>query len=269
MTQQIILTADDFGLNSAISRAIVKLVKKQRLSAVGCMTNIKDWSVHLSELLAHKNHIDIGLHFNLTDGYLLHSKQPAFPLKALILKAYLQKIKIEEIETELLKQIDEFENKAGFLPQYIDGHQHIQQLPIIRTALVNIINKVWNNQTKPYVRVSHCHRLAQFKNFKALIIHLMGSQSLRKLLEKNKIYFNSSFAGIYNLHPSSNYFKLFKNFINQLDNNGILMCHPGILQTNEINDDPIALTRSAEFEFLLSDEFLALKQTTKISIEHK
>lgn len=256
MTKHIILTADDFGYNSAVSQAILDLVKQQRLSATSCMTNIPGWDEHLAELLNYKEHCNIGLHFNLTEGCLLSTGKPAYTLNSLIIQSYLRQLNQTLIETELQAQIDEFKIKTGFLPAYIDGHQHIQQLPIIRKALVSVINKQWPTD-KPYVRISSNGLLKSLLKPKALVLHLLGAAPLKTLCKNHRIPFNPSFSGIYNLQPGQNYPQLFEYFLNEIEDKGILMCHPGAASGLSSND-PIYEARVTEYQFFGSHEFQKL-----------
>jgi hypothetical protein len=263
MTKRIILTADDFGYNPAVSKAIVDLIKRQRLSAASCMTNMSDWHEYLAELLEHQDRCSIGLHFNLTDGCLISTGKPAYELKNLIMKSYLRQLRQEDIELELQSQINEFKAKTGFLPNYIDGHQHIQQLPVIRNALIKVIHKNWPDK-KPYMRIASNGLLKSWLKPKALILHLLGSDKLKKLCIKNQIPCNSSFSGVYNLRPNHNYAQVFAGFLNEIQEQGIIMCHPGLATSSTA--DPIHAARATEYEFFQSDEFLELLVRYKIRI---
>ena len=87
------------------------------------------------------------------------------------------------------------------------------------------------------------------------------------LLIKQGIKYNTSFSGIYNFNAMMNYSQLFPLFLDSTLNNGLIMCHPGLAHSNF--SDPIANNRIAEYEYLVSDEFLAdcdLNQIKIISI---
>ena len=77
--KHIILCADDYGQNFAISQAIVDLFEKKRLSATSCMVTSPDWPRYSSLLIPFRDHVDVGLHFNLSEG---------FPLSDAFLRAY-------------------------------------------------------------------------------------------------------------------------------------------------------------------------------------
>src|SRR6185312_11376957 len=71
MKKCIVLCADDYGQAPAISQGIINLIEKGRLSATSCMVNSDYWAEHAKWLLPYQQQIDIGLHFNLTEGRAL------------------------------------------------------------------------------------------------------------------------------------------------------------------------------------------------------
>lgn len=254
--KRIILCADDYGQNNAISQAIIDLATQKRLSAISCLTTAKNWQEHSKKLIPLKNHIDIGLHFNLTEGVSLSNGTGFFSLKKLIILAYTNLLKMNEIEKELNYQIDKFEAAMGNLPDFIDGHQHIQQLPLIRRAVLNVYQRRLSN--KPcYIRNVGIPILkAEFFNpvlLKKMVLLSLGANRFRKELIKANIPTNASFSGIYNFNPKKDYASLFASFLRETKHNGIIMCHPGLMAHDQ--RDSIKLARVNEYEFLRSDQF--------------
>lgn len=247
MTKSIILCADDFGFNPAISQGIIHLIAEQRLSATSCMTNFPAWEDYISELLRYRDKIDLGLHFNLLS-----------PLSELVRKAYLRQLKLQTIETELQAQIDSFQQRVGILPDYIDGHQHIHQLPVIRTALINVIKRNYPSRL-PYIRIASNGFLQSCYSGKALAIHLLGAAALRKLATANNIPFNTSFSGISDFDATADYGVKFEGYLKQVNNQGLIMCHPGLATPVDLNDS-IAQSRVVEYEFLKSPRCTELLQ---------
>src|SRR5690349_9878789 len=88
LAKTVILCADDYGQNAAISQAIIELIKKNRLSATSCMVTSPDWLTQAKQLNSFNNQLDIGLHFNLTEGNFLSTQQPLFSLPELMIKSY-------------------------------------------------------------------------------------------------------------------------------------------------------------------------------------
>src|SRR5437870_2547143 len=132
------LCADDFGLNGGISAGILKLVQKERLSAVSCMTNMPSFFSYAKELLPFRKQIKIGLHFNLTEGLLVSNPQKScFSLNELLIKTYMRSIKLSFIAKEFLAQLDRFTEFMQGPPDFIDGHQHVHQFPGIQKVILD------------------------------------------------------------------------------------------------------------------------------------
>lgn len=259
--KRIILCADDYGQNTAISQAIITLLKKNRLSATSCMTTSYYWLSHAKWLqaLSLQDKPDFGLHFNLTEG---KPQSDDFgldfpPIVDLILKAYLRRLNQADIEAELHAQLDQFVAGIGREPDFIDGHQHVHQLPVIRDALFAVYEK--------RLRKSNCYirnvfdkksflRMTKSGYSKMVFIQLCGAFAFKKELIKRQIPHNSSFAGVYDFKDAKKYSTLFPEFINQIKDNGIIMCHPGF--NAEAQEDPIADSRPLEYHYFQSDAFL-------------
>lgn len=260
--KKIILCADDYGQNEAISQAIIALIKKNHLSATSCMTTSEEWETHSAWLLPYKQQIDIGLHFNLTEGQPLSSEllnsHGFLPLKTLLTRAYWRTLDQAAIEAELNAQLNKFNQMMGQLPDFIDGHQHIHQFPMIRQAVFNVYEKRLK-QTNCYLRsIYDPHfwlRLKQHKTYvKRLILQALGARAFKQALIAQHVPHNTSFAGVYEFAQSASYAAIFPKFLGEIKSGGLIMCHPG-LQSNDAND-VIARARYDEFKYLESDKFV-------------
>ncbi|MHB1948831.1 MAG: ChbG/HpnK family deacetylase [Gammaproteobacteria bacterium] len=256
--KSIILCADDYGQNTVISQAIIELLKKKRLSATSCMTNSYYWLSHAKWLAPVSDQADIGLHFNLTEGKPLSKGFGDFkPVSDLIIQAYLRRLKQAAIETELYAQLDQFVAGMGREPDFIDGHQHIQQLPVIRDAILRVYEKRLQ-KTGCYLRcVSDPSALTRFRDsgyLKTVIVQLCGAAAFKKAVIKQNIPHNSSFAGFYDFAEGKNYPTLFPTFLDLIKDRGLIMCHPGLEATTD--EDPIAQARFFEYTYFSSDQFM-------------
>lgn len=257
------LCADDYGQNQSISQAIIALIEKKRLSATSCMTTSVLWPTHAKWLKPWVDQVDIGLHFNLTEGAPLSEKlahsHGFLPLSKLLFKAYWRMLNKSAIESELNAQIDAFETAMGRLPDFIDGHQHIHQLPVIRNVLLKVYEERLR-KTNCYVRCVHDPKVymrMRGRNYiKSLIIQLVGASAFKKKVIKRQIPHNSSFAGIYRFTDSVRYSTIFPRFLAQINNGGIIMCHPGLLSVISNDTDEIARARQDEFLYLESNQFV-------------
>ncbi len=261
--KHIILCADDYGQNTSISQAIIELLEKKRLSATSCMVTSSDWIAHAKWLQPFQNQADIGLHFNLTEGkplssaYKLAYGTEFMSLLQLLKKAYLSKLDVTAIEAECHAQLDRFEEGMGCLPDFMDGHQHIHQFPMIRDAFLTVYEQRLR-QKNSYVRCVYDDwallRIFEPAYIKKLIIQLCGASVLKKQLSQRSIPYNASFSGIYQFAQASKYGQLFPRFLQQMHNNGVIMCHPGL--PGQQDRDPIALSRPHEYRYFLSEQFL-------------
>lgn len=249
----IVLCADDFGINPGVSAGILKLARMQRLSAVSCMTNISDFSHYANDLCAVKDKVQTGLHFNLTEGFFLSEpQQRCFSLNTLLIKTQLRWLNPAFIAQEFNAQLDHYINKMGGLPDFIDGHQHVHQFPVVRQVILNIYeqrlrkNKSFIRSTAPSISLSHY-------KFKTQILAGTGGRALSLALKKLDVPHNAYFSGIYDFSPDSNYRDLFRQWMSLVPNDTLIMCHPG---EDMDSMDGIALTRRIEMEYFLSDAFL-------------
>ena len=235
-----------------INKAILALSQQKRLSATSCMTNMPDLIDSAKELKLLHGQLDIGLHFNLTEGQALTSMS-LMSLPAWLAKSHLRLVNFDFIYQELTAQYNRFIDVFGFMPSHIDGHQHVHHFPVVRKALIQFVidkklmDKLYIRYVNPDVKFSHINNW-----FKAQIIRHTGAQNLHKKLHQNNIKHNTSFAGIYNFSELKDYRNQFLSYINEVDNNGLIMCHPGLMDET----DRIAQHRCKEFEYFSSDLFL-------------
>lgn len=267
MTKRIVLCADDYGQAPAISRGIIALAQASRLTATSCMVTTPYWPLHGKWLLPLQFKIDIGLHFNLTEGRALSSTfikmyGENFPtLPRLMHKAFLRHLNRLAIESELHAQLDSFMDVMGCLPKFIDGHQHIHQFPIIRTALVNVYQQRLNSH---HVHIRLVNEKIHLGELKKLIIRVSGSKAFKRLLEKYAIPHNLSFAGIYAFSQAAHYHEFFPRFLETVGNQGLIMCHPGHASTETM--DTIAEARYQEYQYLISEQFLKDCQAKNVAL---
>ena len=251
--KNITLCADDFGLNRGISQAIIKLAAKERISAVSCMVTHTDFLLHALELSELKSKVQIGLHFNLTEGNLLSRyDQTAFNLNYLLLKTHLRLLDQRLIVKEFLVQLKRFQEVMGFLPDFIDGHQHVHQLPGIR----NIVLDIYEKHLRKYnitIRATYPAVSMEPYLFKSRVLALTGGKALKNSLKRRAIPHNDYFSGIYDFKKGSDYRSLFRQWLKLVPDNTLIMCHPG---EHSDASDTISHARPHEFSYFFGDDFL-------------
>jgi predicted glycoside hydrolase/deacetylase ChbG (UPF0249 family) len=237
MKKRIVLCADDYGQAPAISQGIINLLQTQRLSATSCMVNTDYWPEHAQWLLAFQGKADIGLHFNLTQGRALSQEyrqkygEVFRPLPQVLARACMHLFDQSAIEAELHAQLDKFEQVMGFVPSHIDGHQHAHQFPVIRSALAGVYKQRLRPH-KVYIRYIYEPLKPQdfFRHFKKVIIYAAGTQGMKRLLEREQIPHNQTFAGIYSFPRAKEYAAFFPQFLQRVEDRGLIMCHAGLAQ---------------------------------------
>lgn len=248
----ITLCADDFGLNPGVSQGILKLASMGRLSAVSCMVNMPAFTIYAQELLDLNDRVQIGLHFNLTEGNLLSiPKQPCFSLMELLTRTHLALIKCSFIAQEFTSQLAQFEQVMGRLPDFIDGHQHVHQFPRIRQVIIDLYeHQLRQHQT--FIRSTYPTISTQRDQFKAKILAFTGGKALYAALINAEIPHNACFSGIYNFAPHTDYRTLFCSWLHSITEPTLIMCHPG---EYDKEPDAIAPTRLIEMNYFSSKEF--------------
>lgn len=251
--KKIILCADDFGLSNGVSQALLKLVRMKRLSAVSCMVNATHFSLCAKDLIALADEVQIGLHFNLTEGFFISEPDKrCFSLGVLLARTHLHWIAASLIENELKAQLECFIQVMGRWPDFIDGHQHVHQFPIIRKAVL----KVYEHYLRPhptYIRSTYPMLSLPPYQIKSTILTHTGGKKFKNVLIEQSIAHNKCFGGIYDFSPTTNYRVLFRQWLQQAPTNTLIMCHPG---EGQEEGDPIAQARQIEMAYFSSNEFL-------------
>ena len=255
-----ILCADDYSQNEAISDGILELIDKKRINATSSLVNSPLWSNAHHALLPYKTETQLGLHLNFTWGTPLSTawkKQYGTQfgnLGSVIKQCFLTRYSKQVLIAEITAQVDAFTHAMGMFPNFIDGHQHIHQLPGIRDVLIELYQtQQWTNFFRTTSNgLSDYLSLNTFP--KSQLIALLGASVFKKSLNKNNIQTNTSFAGIYNFENAANYRDYFKKFLKSTQTGGLIMCHPG--KQSDDTSDPLYQFRPLEWAYFMSEEFL-------------
>lgn len=240
--KEIILCADDYGLNPNVSQGIRELVQLNRLSAISCIVNLPNMKAESQMLLQLKSPISIGIHFNLTEC-------PAgFNFNTLLLKSHLGLLSKKHIQIEFEKQLNQFTEYFNQLPDFIDGHEHVHQFPIIRNAILEHYQMRFPRLQIPIRSTYPCIMIAPYR-FKSWVIQNTGGKALKKRLQQLNIPHFPNFAGVYHFLPSTNYRMLFRKWLKHSLDKTLIMCHPGRYF------DPFN-SREMEWRYFSSDLFL-------------
>lgn len=263
------LCADDYAISEGVSRGILEALDAGRLTATSVMTTRPAWPKTARDLRAFEGGADIGLHLNLTLGAPLTS-MPHFAPKNKFpdIRGLLQLIRTNEvwrleIREEIFRQLDAFADCFGTMPDYVDGHQHIQILPKIRTWLFECLRDRGIDQTV-WLRNSadRVTRILKRRNElkKALSVAYLG-RGFAKEAEARGFATNDGFSGFSAFDVTQDLRNLFPRYLIAPGSRHLVMCHPGFCDEELVLIDPVTLTRERELNYLLSQDFLdALKR---------
>lgn len=259
MFKKIIINADDLGLSPAVNQAIFQLAEKERISSASFMSYGDIEHIQLIQLI---KYIEIGLHLDFT-ALSLSRRMPSISgsLKEILIKSYLRRFSVKDIQNEIHRQLDLFETKINQTPAFIDGHQHVHQLPQIRDIVIQTIQSRYDGNIA--VRIT---QPIQF-NLKSWIIYALGGYQLKRMAIKNQIITNFSFGGVYGFNRNQNQIEEMwkKWFQKSAFNGGVIMCHPAVKDVDW--QDEIQSAREIEFEWLNSSQFMDLLSKQNIKLQ--
>jgi predicted glycoside hydrolase/deacetylase ChbG (UPF0249 family) len=257
-----ILCADDYGQSPAVSTGIRELLRMRRLSATTCSVVGQFWLQDAARLRALDFDADIGLHFTLTNVEPLgrmprlapYGRMPS--INQLMALAHARLLNQREIEEALTRQIEHFHKGMHRPPDFIDGHQHAHQLPIIRDVVLDAFNRA--GLSNAYLRVCTeppaAIRRRGVAVGKALVINVLGRR-LKKLAEERRLRINDSFRGVYDFSDRIPYGTLFDKFAAGATERTIIMCHPGHVDELLRRIDPVTDQREVELAYFKSEAF--------------
>ena len=251
MTQRLILCADDFGLSEEVSHGIIALARDHRLSATSCMTESKRWPEDARLLSQLDDSVCVGMHFNLTEG--LHPDDRS--LGTCILQALTGQLGRAELTERFTQQLDLFEQHAGRAPDFVDGHQHVHILPGVRQVVFDVLQQRYVDKLPALRHVGGQLRLP-WPGFKSLVIQLLQTGFHRQALSRG-FTLNRHFAGIYNFADADQYASMMQDWLANLPDNTLMMCHPARFEHAAMNDS-MDQARQREYEFFASETFTTL-----------
>jgi chitin disaccharide deacetylase len=273
--RRIWLCADDYGISPGVNRAIRDLIERGRLNATSVMVVGpaigRDEVSALQAAAANSPRCAIGLHVTLTAPFrpLTMHFQPLdggmfFGFAKLLRAGLLRKLDPEIVHAELKVQLAAFSELFGRAPDFVDGHQHAQLFPQIRDAFLTAVK-----EAAPKAWVRQCGRaqpLAErLGSPKALVLDVLSAQ-FRSRAGRAELAFNPGFAGAYDFSRPSDFGALMQQFLDSLPENGVVMCHPGLVDEVLVSLDPLTDQREREYAFLGGEHFPALLAANKVTL---
>lgn len=261
MTRLIRIIADDYGLAPGVSEAILDLLHRERLTGTSCMTCFPEWEAEAARLRPLAGRAALGLHLTLTDqpaatGHSSLAPQGRLPpLAGLALPHRRRRIAEADVHGELDAQHERFVAALGRAPDFVDGHQHVHFLPVVRRWLVR---RFGDMARKPPLRgaPSGRHGLGS----PALKVAAVAALATRfdRVMRRAGFPVLSPLAGIYDWRRPERFAATMHAAVFHLPEHGLVMCHPGHVDAVLAGRDPMQKVREAEHAFLASEAFGAM-----------
>jgi predicted glycoside hydrolase/deacetylase ChbG (UPF0249 family) len=275
MTRRIWLCADDYGIAPGVNAAIRDLVARRRLNATSVMVLApafaRSEAAALSMLNAAGPRVAIGLHLTLTGplkpmtaGYAPLIDGTFLPVAATLRLALQQRLDVAAITREFRAQFEAFAAAFGRAPDFVDGHQHVHLFPQVRQAALETASWMapgaWARQCGSSLPL---HR--RLTDPKGLLIDWL-SREFRSRAASLGIATNPAFAGTYTYRANADFAAIFPDFLENLPEGGLVMCHPGHVDAELERLDPLTTLREKEYAYFLGEEFAAVLEKRGFSL---
>ena len=267
---RICICVDDFGLHAGINQAVFALLAQGRVQAVSAMVGGPAWAAGALALRQWSpTQVEVGLHLDFTECTLRNFA--AMPHQQLLLHAYLRRLDARALHREIHAQFDAFEQAMGRAPDYVDGHQHVHQLPVIRTQLLQAIAQRYPAR-KPWLRCTRSGPAAAHADWRThatnRVIALLGNRAMQAAAKPLGLMQNTRLLGVYGFSgDAAQYRQRMQRWLAAAHDGDLLMCHPGLpaepIAANAADTaanpaayaDAIATARQVEFSVLTSPAF--------------
>ncbi len=254
LAKELIVCADDFALHEAVSVGVALLTAQGRLSATSVMVLSPRWAGDAALLHDVRASLDVGLHLDWTSEFAQASGH-GLSLGRAMMKAlgggFARGTARDATRGVIRRQFDAFERHWKAAPDFVDGHQHVQQFFGIREALLDVIAERYGAGPKPYLRISRSP--AGYADMKARVIAAMGANALEKIAANAGLTCSAALLGIYDFAgDEARYAQRMAAWLATAPARCIIMCHPA---QAAVADDPIGAARSREFAYLNGSGF--------------
>lgn len=260
MTGGIILCADDFAMTDGVSRGVGELARARRLSATSAMVTTRHWPAHAAQLRELRPTLATGLHFNLTLGRPLadmpwlcpRGEYP--PLRTVLRSSIAGHIPATEVAAELTRQLDAFEAAMGAAPDFVDGHQHVHALPVVRGAVLGVLAARYGG--RPLLVRDPGDRAAAILGRGAAVKKSLLLATLARgfgdAVRAAGFIANESFSGVSAFDETKSYRAELERFFMQASRRHLVMCHPGHIDAELATLDPVVGRRPQELAALMA-----------------
>jgi predicted glycoside hydrolase/deacetylase ChbG (UPF0249 family) len=243
-----VVCADDFALDRGAIEATLALIKLGRVTATSALVDSPHWKAAAPELKALRDSVDVGLHLNLTEK--LEPGSTAWPLPSLLALSMLRLLPRWRVRDQIERQLDAFTDAFGCLPDFVDGHRHAHQLPVVREVLVESL-LAREAKSLPWLRI--CLPPDQERDTKARVVGMLGAPALLELAMLHAFPTSGHLVGVYGFDLKRDaYLAKVRKWLAVGPEGAVFMCHPS---TKASAKDPIGPARRMELAVLAGQSY--------------
>lgn len=258
--------ADDLGMAPGVSDGIIELIEQGRLTATSAMVPGGDFTRVAGGLAALRPRADIGLHLTLTDRAPLgampgFAATGGFPtIGAVIRRALSRQLPRAELTEEIARQIARFGELTGFAPDFIDGHQHVHVLPVVREALFEAMTRCGLDPARTWLR--DCTEAVGSLRARGVAVPKAAfigalSRGMGRDAAARGFRTNAGFSGVYDFALAPPYRERMRRFLAHAGVLPLIMVHPGHVDAALVGLDPVVEARAIELAYLGGADFAA------------
>jgi predicted glycoside hydrolase/deacetylase ChbG (UPF0249 family) len=260
----VVVTADDFGIGLKTSEGIIRAHLHGPVTATSLMSITGDHVRASVPLLADAPNLEVGLHLVLTrcgekplmarhssglvdrDGEFLTNGK-------LWMRAFTGKIDQTATADEIAAQTERFHKLLGKAPAYVDGHHHAHQLPIVREALLDVMeHELLPRITRITVEAQSIRSKIGSARIRRTAANLLGRQAAA-VFGTRWVWSNDTFFGMLGTADLRRPFP-WEHYLSALPETGVVewVVHPGLPDETLAGRDDYRTARPVELEALTS-----------------
>jgi predicted glycoside hydrolase/deacetylase ChbG (UPF0249 family) len=248
--RRLAICADDFALSEPVSRGILDLAAKGRLTAIAAMTAGARWPQAWQHLHDIPEGVALGLHLNFVEGVGLADSRPLPGAAFLAARAATFSMPRQALAREIAAQWQSFEDLAGRAPDFVDSHQHVHVLPPLRELVLDAVGRHGGGIVVRNLFPAFGPRNSAAKR---LALRLLGAPALARRLGAAGLAANAAFGGLQDFTDADGIPADWRAMLGVLPDGALIACHPA----NGLDpSDPIGAFRQTEFDWLGSPAFL-------------
>ena len=221
------IIADDLGLHKSVNDGIIFLLKEGKINGASLMANGEAFEDAVGQCI-NARLSNIGVHLNLVEQMSVVSGEPLLKNHRIFFVKYILGFIAKDIIREELKAQVEKVIRAGIMPVFLNGNQHLHLLPGIMDIAIDLAKKY----NIPYIRIvnepANLFNGRFFRKLQLLFLNFLSAKAKKKI-QKAGLQCNYFFVGFINAGSlSEGDIKFAKKLVDHYPDKIIeLGCHPG------------------------------------------